>query len=305
MLRRLLATYFRHAPWRFGRVTALGTYLAKCHPRPHREVVRTSFGARMDLETPDLVSGIIYATGLWEPCISHLLRSTLEPGDVFVDVGANIGYFTLLACSLVGPQGKVYSVEASPTIHARLERNVALNAFARATLVNAAASDAPGTLPMYRDTGMNQGHSTTLSGIAARDGMVFEAEVPANTLEALIGPDLYRARFVKVDVEGAEPAVFRSLEGRLDRFARTDWLVELSPEMYEGQHEIDGIFAMFQRAGYRCYELPNRYEARFHIETAWRPVLLERPPTTIADVVFTRRELGAIRAGPWPAPPHE
>lgn len=296
MLRKLSTLYFRRAPWRFGRVKALWKYFESAYPTPHREIVRTAFGARMDLQTPDLVSGVIYATGLWEPSITHLIRERLRPGDVFVDVGANIGYFSLLAAHLVGRSGRVYGIEASPGTHERFARNVALNPYPQITVIHAAASDAPGTLPMYRDSGANMGHSTTLSDVAARDGMTFEADVRADTLENLIGPDLFRARFVKVDVEGAEPAVFRALRGQLHRFPATDWLVELSPEMLKGQAEVDEIFRMFAADGYRCYSMPNRYEYDFHVEREWEPRPLIEPPTRTCDVVFTRTAPGVIRA---------
>src|SRR5678815_1717828 len=64
---------------------------------------RTYFGARMACDPHDLIQGMILYFGVWEPDVSRVIERTLSPGDVFVDVGANIGYDTLLASSRVGP----------------------------------------------------------------------------------------------------------------------------------------------------------------------------------------------------------
>jgi protein-L-isoaspartate O-methyltransferase len=61
---------------------------------------------------------MIFHFGIWEPEISYLTIELLDEGDVYVDVGANIGYDTLLASSLVGSSGKVVSIEAAPAIFA-------------------------------------------------------------------------------------------------------------------------------------------------------------------------------------------
>ena len=62
----------------------------------------------------DLIQRMILHFGVWEPDVSRVIEQSLAPGDVFVDIGANIGYDTLLASSRVGPTGRVVSIEASP-----------------------------------------------------------------------------------------------------------------------------------------------------------------------------------------------
>lgn len=76
--------------------------------------------------------------------MSRVIEQNLAPGDVFVDIGANIGYDTLLAASRVGAQGTVISIEASPRTFALLQRDIAANPFAaNVRAVNAAVSDRP------------------------------------------------------------------------------------------------------------------------------------------------------------------
>ena len=91
------------------------------------------------------VSRRIREDGIWEPYETSLLLRLLQPGDVFVDVGANIGYFSVLAASLVGEQGAVFSFEPDPNNYRLLCANMALNAFdGNSVTVEAALSDLAG-----------------------------------------------------------------------------------------------------------------------------------------------------------------
>ena len=69
----------------------------------------------------------IYFCGVWEPAITSFVRQTLQAGDVFVDIGANIGYYSCLAAKLTGSTGRVHAIEASPTICTILEENLRIN----------------------------------------------------------------------------------------------------------------------------------------------------------------------------------
>src|SRR6266545_4932566 len=69
-------------------------------------------GVRLLVETDDLIQGYIYLFGVWEPNITDWIRRTLLPGDTFVDVGSNIGYYSTLAARLVGSAGSVVAIDA-------------------------------------------------------------------------------------------------------------------------------------------------------------------------------------------------
>jgi precorrin-6B methylase 2 len=81
----------------------------------------------MVVDPSDYVNRIIAITGVWEPQVTAAFQALLSPGDVCVDVGANIGYFSLLAARLVGSRGHVYAVEPSSTSYDRLTKNLELN----------------------------------------------------------------------------------------------------------------------------------------------------------------------------------
>jgi FkbM family methyltransferase len=94
----------------------------------HTALVATRWGAKMLVDTRDaMVAPWLVLDGLWESTVTDWMQRTLQPGQVFVDVGANIGYFTLLGATLVGPQGRCVAVEAHPRLAELLQRNVIIN----------------------------------------------------------------------------------------------------------------------------------------------------------------------------------
>ena len=86
----------------------------------------TRFGGVMQGNTQDLIQRYLYWFGVWEPQLTCWIKSRLPPRRVFVDVGANIGYYSLLAASLVGDDGQVVAIEASPSIYRLLCNNLEL-----------------------------------------------------------------------------------------------------------------------------------------------------------------------------------
>ena len=294
VVRKLTRAYIEYAYWSAGKVSALRLYNGYVGRRPHCTTVQTRWGDKLEVTLPDLISGVISATGQWEPAITDYVRTRLRSGDTFIDVGANIGYFTLLASRLVGPTGHVYAIEASPSIYRRLTHNVELNRRSNVTAINAAASDRAGELSIYLDSSGNFGHSTTIERLASASRMRPEAIVRSGTLDQLIGDDaLRRAHLIKVDVEGAESAVLSPLLGSLSEFGeRTEWLAELSPANCPGgQAELDRIYHSFIDAGYVGYAVENAYNAKHYVSNGARFPLraLSAAPRKQCDVLFKRR----------------
>jgi hypothetical protein len=135
-------------------------------------VARTVFGAALAGRTKDLIQRHIFYFGVWEPNLTSFLASRLRDGDVFVDVGANIGYFSLLASRLVGRHGKVVAIEASPNIFAMLSANLARNGAANVEAINIAVSDRVGTTQLLRSwtASMWVGSASSRSTWKARSG---------------------------------------------------------------------------------------------------------------------------------------
>jgi FkbM family methyltransferase len=284
-------SYIRFVPWIFGKACVRTFYGKYIGWRPYVATAKTRFGARMVLVLPDVISEEIYLTGQWEPAITRYIRSALKPGDTFIDIGANIGYYSLLASGIVGPRGRVMAIEASAAIYASMVRNLTINRRQNVKAINAAASDRPGELPVFLGKAENLGHTTTLESLATKEGLRLEARVRADTIEQLVGgKTLYGARIVKIDVEGAELSVLSPLFDSLTRFPdHTDWLIELGAKFTEhGESQVDRIYQAFVAAGYCAYEIRHSDHSGF---TAPLRRLQQAPRSPLCDVLMTRAAL--------------
>jgi len=149
--------------------------------------------------------------GLGEPLVQKALAEHLLPAMTFYDLGANIGFFSLLGARLVGSGGRVYSFEADPEIAARLRGNLAFNNFLQAAVEQRAVWSETTMVSFVRvdaNTSPDRGLGHVLSGAAATPHTI--------TVEA-VSLDEYATRhlapdFIKCDVEGAEVAVFRGAQ---------------------------------------------------------------------------------------------
>jgi FkbM family methyltransferase len=290
--------YIEHAPWSAGKAAAYVAFQKYVGWRPYSGIVRTRYGDLMDITLPDLLPEVICGTGNWEPAITHHILANLAAGDIFVDAGANFGWYTLLASRIVGPHGKVVAIEASPSIYRALIRNLELNRCRNVTALNAAAAGEAGELPMYYNSIGSSGRSTTVEEFARANNMQLEANVRADTLEHLVGRDVLRnARFIKIDVEGAERTVLEPLSESLQDFSEhTEWMLELIPIAREGaQADVDFIYEAFVKAGYACYLIPGGYRPENFVQEGKRIALqrLRAAPRVQCDVLMTRRQLTA------------
>jgi len=256
----------------------------------------TAFGAIMYLSLPDSIQTCIFLTGCWEPTITKIVSTSLQAGDIFIDVGANVGYYTLLASLLVGGNGKVYAIEASPSIFSRLKKNISANNLNNVQLFNMAVSNAQGKIWIWTAPKGNLGHSTIVESVAATDGHHREAEVSCNTMGALISlADLLAARMIKIDIEGAERLAIEGVLPHLREFSeRTEWLIELSPAFCPGgPKDTDWIFNIFIDAGYSAYKIENSYKplsSAFESASANQIArITEAPQDRLNDILFSKR----------------
>lgn len=148
-----------------------------------------------------------YILGTAEPEFVALLAEHVEPGDTVFDLGANVGYFTLICAALVGPSGRVVAFEPSPMTAEALRRNIDLNALNQVEVVEAAMSDREGTADLWlaKDDQSpslvtSQGRSMVEVRTVSLRNEIARAGVPA---------------VIKSDVEGAEFDVFTAAIGPL------------------------------------------------------------------------------------------
>jgi len=216
-------------------------------------------GAVFRCRLPDLIQMYIHLFGVWEPDVTAFIRRRLSAGDVFIDVGANVGYDTLLASKCVGERGRVVAIEASQAIHAELVENLRRNdSPENVRHVNRAAARERGTIRTY----IGPTHNVGLSSTVARRGLVAEADVESMPLADLLEEDeIARARLVKVDVEGAEADVLAGMESFLEQCGENVEIVaEVSPEWWaDRDRSVADLLGPFVERGFHVYEIPNNY----------------------------------------------
>ena len=210
-----------------------------------QSAVQTRHGFAMNLDLAQFVDRTIFCTGEWEPRETALIAEILRPGDTFVDVGANIGYFTLLASRLVGPTGRAIAVEANPRTFELLEANVRLNGCANVDLRHVAAGEASGFATLFeREAGNAGGDQVDFAAQGA------PGAIPVERLDALVGKQ--PVRLIKLDIEGAEAKALRGATGLLERGDAPDLVFEFTPKFLAGMGDDPReLIGSLERLGYR------------------------------------------------------
>lgn len=169
--------------------------------------------------TPWIIDG-----GYWELFVDDLLCALIAPGDTFVDIGANMGYYTVKLGARVGPSGRILSFEPNPETFAFLKDNVQLNALdGVVSLHNAALGGEAGEGWLSFDRHYPGGASMS----ADQRGGGEEIKVPVLRLDDVVGQD-GPINVVKIDVEGFEPLVLKGMTETLARSHDAAIVVEMS-----------------------------------------------------------------------------
>jgi FkbM family methyltransferase len=226
----------------------------------HRFTVRTEYG-RFTGDSSDYLSRYVYYFGQWEPGVTQLIRRRLRHGDTFVDVGANAGWYTLLAAHSVGPTGRVVAIEASPTNFLRLQENVSNNQLNNVRLVNEAVWSSEHFLSLFQGPPSHSGVSTVLPSFAQRKRCTLAGQVHAHPLPDLLSPDeIATLRILKIDVEGAEREVLLGLEPMLDSVPDDlEIVVELNPT----ECDVADLLRRMRSRGFRAWIVPYQYEPEY------------------------------------------
>ena len=289
----LLQSYYRHVPCALGK-RLLWHHVVQPFLKRHPLSLEatTCFGARMTVRFPDTIQSYVYFFGVWEPAITAYLRSALQPGDTVIDIGANVGYDTLLASHCVGPTGIVYAIEASPSVYALLNRNLALNDAGNVVALNAAVCAEAGPVAVFLHDDSNLGGTTIIPAVAERRGAVVEASVRGMPLPSLV-PEaaIIAARMIKIDVEGAEWPVVRGFASLLPLLSpRTELLIEVSAEaLRDHGTTTEALISLFRAAGFAPFVIGNRYCVDMYLEPVpTRLVPLEGTAFDQLDILFRR-----------------
>ncbi len=173
-----------------------------------------------------------YLRAAKEPLTTKMFKGALSEGNVVVDIGANIGYFTLLASRLVGKSGRVYAFEPEPTNWYFLRKNIELNRYDNVFLLQKAVSSAAGISRLYTsgsDTGAHTLRRRHARGQFSTRESGESIEVETVTLDEFFEHKEPSIDLIKIDAEGAEMGVVSGMDHLIRKNRHLKMIVEFYP----------------------------------------------------------------------------
>lgn len=257
------------------------------HPRDFTVRLHVG-GAEFSGNTEDVIQRSIYLHQVWEPDITSWLVDQVGRGSVVVDVGANCGYDTLVAASLVGPEGQVIAFEPVPSIVARLAESVRANRLGQVSVRNVALGREPGTTEIFRADGSNTGNSST----SWEPGHTSEGTVDVARGDTYLVDEAARISVIKIDTEGDEVNVIGGLTRTLAAMSPgAAVLVEVTPDKLALRgHTALELWNLFPRPEWECFQIRNDYDfENYRADQPVRMSAVTMAPRERADLVFVRR----------------
>ena len=260
--------------------------MALLRPFKERSVVDVN-GHRLFVDENDYLGLTIMR--VYEPDVTAFLHRIVKPGDRLVDVGANIGYFTVLMAKLAGPHGKVMAFEPEPSNFDLLTTNVRCNGYANVELRRAAVSDLAGETTLFLSEENPGDHRLGVDTDRSR------LIVPACTLDVELAGSWRPLRLVKIDTQGSEFAVLRGAARLLSESQHLTIVLEYSPSDLERAREEPVAMLRFL-AGHGLQPFQLAPGGRTALSTFERLEEMARSGVMVYEnVVFTR----PATAGSW------
>jgi FkbM family methyltransferase len=254
--------------------TALGRKLKRTRPartlygalyrsfQPTGTVTANAAGLTLRLDPGDLiVTRPMLVYGTWEPFETQVFLSLLEKGMRVVDIGANIGYYALLAARAVGHGGRVYAFEPTPRTYELLCQNVQANGFNNVVTVQKAVANRSGTARLYLDR--NNAVNTLSSSLERRGSL----EVEVVTLEQYFAHSTVPIDVLKMDIEGSEPLALEGMADVLNRTPEIAIFTELNPtRIRELGRTAEGYVAALRAQGFRIFLLDEEHHVALPLD---------------------------------------
>lgn len=191
----------------------------------------------------------IWRDGTWEEHTTELVKNQIGKGEKVVDVGACMGYFTVLFADLVGPKGKVTAFEPEPTNYELLEKNT--DFFTNTETEKIIVSESEGREKLYLSE--KGGQHSIFKDDFTRNGTI---KVEKVSLDSYFSNQI---DFLKIDVEGAEPEVLKGYKKGLKKY-KPDILFEIN---YRWENENEKLFEFLKSLGYSFYGFDQQNDNEF------------------------------------------
>ncbi len=196
-------------------------------------------GLEFSLGEKNIMALPILITGTWEPYETEILKSLLKEGEVFIDVGANFGYYSCLASSIVGPTGRVYAFEPDPKAYRLLKKNEEDNKLVNIVTINKALGDKVHIGTFYPN---RLGHGYTVEPLVGTGKIAYGVEV-APLDEEIKG----EVNIIKIDTDGYEVEVLRGMERIIKENKNLKIFIEVYPRGLKRRgHTVGDLIGILQ-----------------------------------------------------------
>jgi len=220
---------------------------------PYKRMVSVADGKTIEVGLFDFIERTLAVYGEWDRKVLNVLRQRLSAGSVFVDIGSNIGYFSLVASSLVGETGVVFALEPSRRPLKKLIANLDRNDIQNVILVSLACGSNKSIATLNRASHHNSGASSLLShvGKGAKEQVIV---LPVDSFFTDLG---IHVDLIKIDVEGYEFEVLRGMRETLLR-QRPEVLTEVSPHwLVESGCGVVDLYKMMDEIKYKAFNVDD------------------------------------------------
>ena len=242
--------------WAWGRnlndpAQAIGRFYA--YLGPDLAMTRLTDGHFIYVDpTDEQIASHLIARGYWESWIDAAVGRMVGPGDHVIEVGANLGYYTLKMARAIGPHGRLETFEASPYLAGLVARSVAFNGYDARVRVHAmAACDRGGELQFSLSRRL--GGSGHIAGDTEVDGGPRNViTVPCVRLDDVIATDR-PVSLLRMDAEGAEPLVLEGMEALLARSPDIRICMEWATEMMAARRSVADMIRRLRSEGFRFW----------------------------------------------------
>ncbi|HEX7844442.1 MAG TPA: FkbM family methyltransferase [Chitinophagaceae bacterium] len=226
--------------------TTCMAHTANAYLGDHISLCKVLTKYKMYVDTRDLgIAPHLIMDGYWESWLTQCLAEKVKPGFVCMDIGANLGYYSLLMAELCGHSGRTISVEPNPSMAKLLRFSEFIHGW-NFNIVEKAIADKPGEAELTIPEGSFGGAS-----LASEPGSPFaknsRVNVAVTTVDDIVQElRLSKVDMIKIDVEGYEPQVFEGMKKTITNNPQLQLIIEYSPFAYkEAKKFSDFLFDHF------------------------------------------------------------
>lgn len=194
----------------------------------------------------------IIQQGSWERSTTEFFQNTLKPGMTVIDIGANIGYFSLLSANLVGPGGQVHSFEPYPGYVERFKLSLAQNNFSNIRLNEFALSNRKETHKLYKGLSSARMHKWSHED-PVYNQVHDEIEVNCVSLDEYAQKFLERVDFIKIDVDGYEARILKGAHETIQKYKPIVLIELFESALRDAGASVFELLQMFSAWGYEPY----------------------------------------------------